>query len=192
MTWELVITRTRTEKRKSTVRTIGSYEVHHDGAAIDTRAQGAWATGQSVETHGPGDNTISGTRDHDRLEAGTYPLWTHGSPRYATFGYAQEHESLVIYDYWERPHPCLGIEGTGYRAGCLIHPGIGFLASIGCINLSDVLPGPDHDMDYTESWHRVVSVIDDVKSFLTSRTTSFPHVNNQPIPGATLTIIGEP
>jgi hypothetical protein len=52
--WELLITRVREEVRNGKRRTVGKYQVFHDGKAVRALA------GMCAETRGPGDNSKAG------------------------------------------------------------------------------------------------------------------------------------
>jgi hypothetical protein len=78
---------------------------------------------------------------------------------------------------------------TGNRTEILIHPGHGFLASIGCINLTAKLASGKSDIPFVDSRDRVIGAIQDLRSYLGS---SFPHYNGHPIGRATIVIDGEP
>ena len=75
------------------------------------------------------------------------------------------------------------------RTDILIHPGDGFLSSIGCINLCTSLPNANEPIDYAPSRKRVLAVLDDLKAFLGN---AFPNKNGKLIPNAFLVIDGEP
>ena len=139
------------------------------------------------EAHGPGDNTATGTAHHRRLEAKIYPLGTHSSaglfPKYATHGYTG---STIA---GAQARPAIRLDNTGYRSGVLFHPGMGFLWSVGCLNFSKPLSGPDKDIDYTDSRARVIAVIEDMKARLGD---AFPVRSWKTIPNAWMMIEGEP
>lgn len=71
----------------------------------------------------------------------------------------------------------------------MIHPGRGFLSSIGCINPAKSLANKTADIDFQDSRTRVIAIIDDLKAFLDS---DFPTKNGKPIPKAFVVIEGEP
>jgi hypothetical protein len=173
--WELHIQRDREQKRGTRRRTIGTYQIFHDG-----EAQGG-LSGTAVETKGLGDNNVMG--NGRRVEAGTYPLATQAGAHYVTIGY------LNSSDPDQTPKPGLLLTHTGNRVGILVHPGHGFLASVGCINLTKALASGATDIDFVDSRRRVIAAIDDLKGFLGS---AFPHHNGQPIANATVVIDGEP
>ena len=173
--WELLIIRKDVQQRRGRLRTVGTYQVFHDGDVQDQ------LSGTSVETKGPGDNQVQG--NGRRLEAKAYPLATQAGLHYVSIGY------LVSDDPDQTPKPGLAILQTGNRVGVLIHPGHGFLASIGCINLTARLTSGNVDIPFVDSRTRVIAVINDLKDFAGS---AFPHHNGQPIAGASLVIDGEP
>jgi flagellum-specific peptidoglycan hydrolase FlgJ/N-acetylmuramoyl-L-alanine amidase len=176
------ISRRRTEQRRGAgIRTVGNYEVFFRGQKIRD------LEGMVFETYGPGDNTATGTAYHRRVEAKTYPLGTHSSdglvPKYATHGYTASTAAFA------QSRPAIRLDKTGYRGGILMHPGGGFLSSIGCLNLSRPLTGPDDNIDYADSRERVVAIIEDMKARLGS---TFPSRSWMTIPNAWMVIEGEP
>ena len=175
--WELHIVRKTTQKRKSDgkVRTIGTYQVFHDGTEVKGLA------GVTAESRGIGDNKTP--KNGKRIEEGAYPLATQDGTKYDTIGYVQNESTSAV------PKPGIELMKTGARSEILIHPGIGFLASIGCINLATNLPNAEEPISYKRSRKRVIALIDDMKSFLKSK---FPTQNSRPIPNATVVIDGEP
>jgi len=166
MIWQLRITRLREDVRNGVHRTVGTYQVFHDGVP----AVGFWLCGYTAEPGGPGDNEHQG--DDRCLETGTYPLRTHPGVKYVTIGYAA---GLL------RPRPGLEVGNTGNRVAILLHPAHGFLSSIGCINASHPLLNVNADIEFDDSRARVVAVINDLHTFLGK---DFPKVNGQLIPNA--------
>ena len=71
----------------------------------------------------------------------------------------------------------------------MIHPGRGFLSSVGCINPAKSLGSKDTDIDFQDSRSRTIALIDDLKAFLGAK---FPSKNGKPIPNAFVVIEGEP
>ena len=71
----------------------------------------------------------------------------------------------------------------------LIHPGQGFLASIGCINPCTSLPNAAEMIDFVPSRKRVIAIINDLKAFSGG---DFPTKNGKEIPNAFVVIDGEP
>jgi hypothetical protein len=173
--WELLITRLREDNRDGRRRTVGQYQVFHDGAAV------ASLSGMCAETRGPGDNSKPG--NNRRIEAGRYPLRTQAGNKYVTIGFKQSTSATII------PRPGLDVDNTNKRVGILIHPGRGFLSSIGCINPANSLARSKVDIDFVDSRARVIAMIEDMKTFLGS---SFPTKNGRSIPKAFLIIEGEP
>ena len=177
--WELHIVRKGTQKRASDgkVRTVGRYQIYHDGV----KAKGKCASGAVAETQGPGDNKTAG--NNRRIEADTYPLWTQAGSKYVTHNYSKSLNPRVY------PKPGLELKGTGKRQEILIHPGQGFLASVGCINPCGVLVDANDYFDYVPSRERVIAIIDDLRVYCGSK---FPKLNGQAIPNAFVVIDGEP
>ncbi len=173
--WELFINRQSEQNRHGRTRTIGTYQIHHNGNARDG------LSGTSVETKGPGDNRVRG--NGRRIEAGRYPLATQAGSHYLTIGY------LVSNDPDQTPKPGLELLNTGNRTEILVHPGHGFLASVGCINLTARLASGNTDINFVDSRERVIDAINDLKNFLGN---DFPHFNGQPIANAWVVIDGEP
>lgn len=175
--WELLIRRQSTQRRASDgkVRTIGTYQVFHDGQAV------AGLAGVTAESRGRGDNSVA--MNGRRIEAGTYPLWTQDGTKYDTIGYVRNESTGA------RPKPGIELKGTGARAEILIHPGQGFLASIGCVNLATSLPNAGEPISYKGSRRRVIALIDDMRQFLGA---GFPTQNSKRIAHASVVIEGEP
>jgi hypothetical protein len=173
--WELLITRLREDIRNGRRRTVGQYQVFHDGSPV------SGLSGVCAETRGPGDNSRTG--NNRRIEAGRYPLRTQDGKKYVTIGYKGSASITVI------PRPGLDVGNTNKRVGILIHPGRGFLSSIGCINPAKSLTRAKADIDFIDSRTRVIAIIDDMKTFLGA---SFPKRNGRQIPNASLVIDGEP
>lgn len=173
--WELLITRLREEVRDGRRRTVGKYQVFHDGKLVQNLA------GMCAETRGPGDNSKAG--NNRRIEIGRYPLLTQDGRKYVTIGYRDSTSITVI------PRPALDVGKTNTRIGILIHPGRGFLSSVGCINPAKSLSQARTDIDFVDSRERVIAIIDDIKAFVGD---SFPKRNGRLIPNAALVIDGEP
>ncbi|TPK87358.1 hypothetical protein [Mesorhizobium sp. B2-4-17] len=169
--WELRITRAGEQPRKNRRRTIGRYEVFHDGVKV------VGLSGAMAETKGPGDNKTAG--NNRCVEAGTYGLFTQDGEKYVTIGYTANVNPAAL------KRPGLLLLPTGKRVGILIHPGRGFLSSIGCINPASKLGGADNDIDFIDSRKRVIAIIDDLKAFLGS---AFPASNGKKIPNASVVI----
>ena len=176
--WELHIQRQATQRRASDgkVRTVGVYQVYHDGQAV------AGLSGTTAESRGPGDNSMA--ENGKRVEAGRYPLWTQDGTKYDTIGYVQN-ESVSA-----KPKPGIELMETNKRKEILIHPGVnGFLSSIGCINLCTRLPDASEIINYPGSRKRVIALIDDMAQYLGAR---FPSQNSRRIPDTCVVIDGEP
>jgi hypothetical protein len=177
--WELHIVRQSEQERASDRRrrTVGTYQVFHDGIA----QIGADLWGLMAESKGPGANRPAG--NGKRVEPGTYPLFTQAGAKYVTWNYA-ETESLGVL-----PRPGIELKDTGERTEILIHPGVGFLASIGCLNPCASLPHAGEPITYRSSRRRVIALIEDMKAFL---GRDFPRTNGRAIPRAAVVIEGEP
>jgi len=173
--WELHIQRQSVQARGDRKRTIGVYRILHDGVPQDG------LSGTSVEAKGPGDNQVAG--NGRRVKAGTYPVATQAGSHYVTLGYR------VSDDSDQTPKPGFELLKTVNRREILVHPGHGFLASIGCINLTSPLANGATDIPFVDSRDRVIAAIDDMKAFLGD---GFPHHNGQPILRAQVVIEGEP
>lgn len=174
--WELHIKRNSVQQQGRSVRTVGTYQVFHDGTKIAALA------GTTAEPRGPGSNAVRGNKK--RVEARTYPLWTQGGTKYATIGYKQSEAPSA------KPKPGIELMETGNREEIIIHPGLNaFLSSVGCINLCTKLPDANEIIDYPGSRRRVIALIEDLKAFLGNR---FPTGNGRRIPDATVIIDGEP
>lgn len=168
--WLLHVRRLAEQVRGERRRTIGIYRVLHDG--VETQLSGT-----TVEAKGPGDNRVRG--NGRCLAPGSYPLATHEGQHYKTWGY------MVDDDCDRTPKPGLELLDTGARDDILVHPGHGFLASIGCINLTASLDGPAVDIPFVDSRTRVIAVIEDLKAFLGA---DFPRHNGRAIPRAHIVI----
>ena len=177
--WELLITRQAEQRRDSDGkrRTVGKYQVFHDGVA----QTGASMKGMTAESRGPGANKPK--NNGKRIEQGRYPLRTHGTDKYATLNF-KDSESPTAH-----PKPSIEVGNTVQREGILIHPGNGFLRSIGCINLCTSLPNKGEMIDYGPSRNRVIAMIEDLKAFVGQQ---FPKQNDRKIPNAFVVIDGEP
>jgi hypothetical protein len=173
--WELLISRQREDTRNDKRRTVGRYQVFHDGQKVTN------LSGICAETGGPGDNSKAGNKR--RIEKGRYPLRTQDGKKFVTIGYKDSTSTTVI------PRVGIAVGNTNKRIGILIHPARGFLWSVGCINPARALSGPKADIDFVDSRTRVIALIEDMKAFLGD---SFPKKNGRLIPNATLIIDGEP
>jgi len=177
--WELHIVREAEQRRAADGRrrTVGRYQVYHDGAA----QTGADLQGTTAESKGPGANWPAD--NGKRIEQGRYPLWTHAPGRYATFNYSGSEDPDA------EPKPGFELKDTGARYEILVHPGHDFLASVGCINLCQSLPSAHESITYAPSRKRIISVVTDMKNYL---GPEFPKSNGKIIPRAWVIIDGEP
>ena len=175
--WELhIIRHTEQTNSKGGRRTVGSYQVYHDGIAqteIDM-------SGSIAETRGPGANYPKD--NHRRVEEGRYPLWTQKGGKFVTFKYTDSLNPAV------KPKPGLLLMQTGAREGIIIHPGSGFLSSVGCLNPCTSLPNATEQIDFKPSRRRVISLIEDLKNYV----VNFPEKGRMLIPNAFVIIEGEP
>lgn len=177
--WEFHIVRQSEQRRASDGhrRTVGTYAIYQDGK----KQPGLRLSGAVAETRGPGANRPNG--NGRRLEAGRYPLWTQAGTNYVTYGYNASESRTA------KPKPGIELMETGERTEILIHPGYGFLSSVGCINPCTSLPTAEEMIDYVASRRRVLAIIDNIRVYL---GTSFPMANGQNIPRAFVVIDGEP
>lgn len=177
--WEFHIVRKSEQRRASDGkrRTVGTYQIFHDGV----RQVGAGLSGTVAETRGPGANRPAG--NNRRIEPGRYPLFTQDGSRYVTIGYTESESP------WARPKPGLELKETGARSEILIHPGQGFLASIGCINPCTSLPNAAELIDFAPSRKRVIAIIENLKTYAGD---AFPARNGKKIPNAFVVIDGDP
>ncbi len=177
--WEFHIVRQSEQRRDSDHkrRTIGKYQVFRDGVA----QIGVGLSGTVAETRGPAANRPAG--NGRRIETGRYPLATQNGGKYVTHGYKQSESTGAT------PKPGLELLGTDERSEILIHPGQGFLASVGCINPCTRLPNKNEHIDYKPSRKRVIAIIEDLKNYLEGE---FPAVNGKKIPRAFVVVDGDP
>jgi hypothetical protein len=177
--WEFHIVRKSEQRRASDGkrRTVGTYQIFHNGV----KQTGKGLSGTVAETRGPGANKPA--ENNRRVEEGRYPLFTQGGTKYVTIGY-KESESTSA-----KPKPGIELMDTGSRKEILIHPGQGFLASVGCINPCTSLPKATEMIDYIPSRKRVIAIIEDLKAFAGA---GFPTKNGKKIPNAFVVVDGEP
>ena len=177
--WEFHIVRKSEQKRASDGkrRTVGTYQIFHDGV----KQTGAGLSGMVAETRGPGANKPAG--NNRRIEEGRYPLFTQDGAKYVTIGY-KESESTSA-----KPKPGIELKETGSRSEILIHPGQGFLSSIGCINPCTSLPNANEMIDFVPSRKRVIAIINDLTAFTGA---AFPKTNGKKIVNAFVVAEGEP
>lgn len=169
--WELHVVRTGEQRRDDAVRTVGRYRVYRDGAPAPD------LTGMIAEPGGPGDNAAADCGL--RIEAGGYALATQDGDSYCSIGY------VVDADHRVRRKPALQLRGTGRRTDILLHPGHGFLASLGCLNPAGDLATGDADLSFADSRRRVVALIEDLEHYAGD---AYPAGNGQPIPRARVVI----
>ena len=170
--WKLTVRRKAEHRRSGRRRVVGTYQVFHNGQPVPG------LSGMSVESPGPGDNSKAGYRRC--IAPGIYSLATHDGERYCTIGYTDNTNPAAL------PRPGLLVAGTGERDSILVHPGRGFLASVGCLNLTRPLWGGDDDMDFVESRTRVIALIEHMRACLAEQ---FPGENGQEIPTAVIEIV---
>jgi hypothetical protein len=175
--WEFHVVRKSVQKRASDgkKRTIGTYAVFHDGKPVPG------LSGTTAESRGPGDNQVPG--NGKRIEPGRYPLATQAGTKFVTHNFTGNLNQAAL------PRPGVELLKTGARSEILIHPGMGFLASVGCINLAKSLPNPEEKISFLGSRTRTIAIIEDLKAFLGSK---FPGTNGKSIPNAFAVIDGEP
>ncbi len=161
----------------SFARTIGEYRCYWNGAAIEG------LKGQMVERPGPGDNTTEVGDNHDlRIRAGAYRLAIQNGVHYKTYNYDQNGTT-----YEQIPKPGLLLRDTEERSAILIHPGEGYVKSIGCLNPATGLTDADSAINFMDSRRQVITIIDTMKAKIGSR---FPPSGT--IPEAIILIEGEP
>jgi murein DD-endopeptidase MepM/ murein hydrolase activator NlpD len=178
--WEILISRTATQRRSSDgrVRTVGTYHVFHDGAeatgTIQVGGREVPLFGTAAESPGPSQNARRADEGFPtRILAKGYTMRASGGPTYVTSGFRQDLEIAP-------GMPGLELTDTGRRTDILIHPGKNeFLSSVGCINLCTSLPNADETIDYPGSRRRVIALIEDMKAFLGGLPGP-----DQPIPNA--------
>lgn len=177
--WEFHIVRKSEQKRASDGkrRTVGTYQIFHNGV----KQTGAGLSGTVAETRGPGANRPAG--NNRRVEEGRYPIFTQDGSKYVTIGY-KDSESTTA-----KPKPGIELKETGQRQEILIHPGQGFLSSVGCINPCTSLANAGVMIDFIPSRKRVIAIINDLKAFA---GTGFPTRNGKKIPNAFVVVDGEP
>lgn len=175
--WEFYIKRESEQDRGNRRRTVGGYQIYHDGV----KQNGLGLSGTVAEARGPGKNKPKG--NGKRIEEGRYPLWTQDGDNYKTYNYKVSNKPKTT------PKPSLELKATGARTEILIHPGYGFLASIGCINPCTSLPHKDENIDFVPSRDRVIAIIEDLKNYSGG---AFPKKNGFEIPNAFVVIDGEP
>jgi len=169
--WELHVVRSHEQHHSGQMRTVGRYQVYRDGVPV------AGLAGTTAEPGGPGDN---GAPDCGRrVEAGSYTLATQNGDSYCSIGYVIDPDPKVL------RKPALALEATGTRTDILIHPGHGFLASLGCVNPTSELANSDIEIDFKDSRHRVVAMMHDLEGYVGD---TYPTYNGCSIPGASIVI----
>jgi hypothetical protein len=92
--WEIQVKRLREQKRGTARRTVGAYQVFHNGQpARPLTVSGVEVplSGTSAESPGPSQNVHPATaRNPSRILPGRYPLKTSGGPTYVTHGYRSD------------------------------------------------------------------------------------------------------
>ena len=184
--WEFHVQRISEQSRGKKTRTVGTYQVFHDGqAATSVVVDGREVplAGTIAESRGPSQNDAPATTAKpSRILPGRYPLKTSGGPTYVTNGYRND---LKI----RAKMPGIELRKTGKRTAILLHPGKDeFLSSIGCLNPCTSLPDADEDISYGGSRRRVIALIEDMKVFL----GGIPSGGDLPILNAFAVIDGDP
>jgi hypothetical protein len=178
--WELHMIRTAEQRKwndRYRIRTVGRYQVYHDGTPQNRR----YMRGMFAETRGPGDNSRPG--NNRRIEEGTYTLHTQGGTKYKTIGYSESGSTNA------QPKPGIELKGCRPRTEILIHPGRGFLSSVGCINPCTSLPNGTEPITYSTSRLRTIALLEDLKAYLGD---DFPTRNERTVPRSFVVIDGEP
>lgn len=185
--WELHVQRVMEQSLGAMVRTVGTYQVYHDGVAaagkVTVDGIATPLAGLTAEARGPGQNEMPATAESpSRIRAGRYPLMTWGGSMYKTIGYRRDLETAAAM-------PGIGLGETGNRTAIIIHPGKDvFLSSIGCLNPFTSLEDESEIIAYPGSRRRVIAMIEDMKRFL----GTFPAQGNRAIRKAAVVIEGEP
>jgi murein DD-endopeptidase MepM/ murein hydrolase activator NlpD len=176
--WEIRIERRSEQTHAGRTRTVGTYQVLHDGlpatGTIRIDGKDVPLSGTTAESPGPSQNAKRADEGFPtRILAGSYTMQTSGGPEYVTTGYRQD---ITIAPQM----PGLELTDTGRRTDILIHPGKeAFLSSVGCINLCTSLDTPEEIINYPGSRRRVIALIEDMKAFLGGLPGP-----DQPIPNA--------
>jgi hypothetical protein len=173
--WVLRVRRLRQELRAgmSFARTVGTYQVYHDGVPVEGLA------GVTVERQSRGDGA-AGKENRLPIGAGQYPLLVHATKKYATTKYHSNGSS---------PRPALQVGHSSEGAAVLVHPAGGYGSTLGCINLAGPLSGPRKNMTLADSISRVIAVIEDLRAYVGQ---SFPRKAGGRIADALILIEGEP
>ncbi|HST37730.1 MAG TPA: M23 family metallopeptidase [Allosphingosinicella sp.] len=162
--WEIRIDR-KLEQTHGKTRTVGSYQVYHDGekatGTINVDGKDVPLFGTTAEAAGPSQNAKTADEGFPtRIVAKTYPMQTSGGPTYVTHGYRTDEQIAA-------QMPGLELKGTDRRTDILIHPGKDeFRSTVGCINLCTHLDTPGEIISYKGSRRRVIALIEDMKAYL--------------------------
>lgn len=170
--------RLRQEQRtsKKYARTIGDYDCYWNRTKIPE------LSGQMVERGGPGDNTKAvGDKNDRRIKAGVYPLGIHDGTKFKSIGY------VINENHAAMPRPGILLKKTHERTVVLIHPGMDYVWSKGCINPASGLVNANSAISYSDSRARVIAIIDYIKSKVTIPVGKEPE-----IPECVIFIEGEP
>ncbi len=174
----LRVIRERTEERGSgsgkRYRTVGRYECYWNGTLVNDPD----LSGASVEPRGPGSNKKKGVNKSLRIEQGTYPLGTHVGTKYASINYKKD----------SKPRPGIYVFDTDNRKHILVHRGVGFKASIGCINLTGSIVDVDDDIGKNTSFARMDALI----QYMDSKLADFTATSRKESASAWLVVEGEP
>jgi murein DD-endopeptidase MepM/ murein hydrolase activator NlpD len=182
--WEIRIERRSEQTHGRQTRTVGTYQVYHDGqpatGTIRVGDKDVPLSGTTAEAAGPSQNAKRASEGFPtRILAQSYPMQASGGPTYVTHGYRQDETVAPMM-------PGLELTDTGRRTDILIHPGKNeFRSSVGCINLCTHLDTPQEMIGYPGSRRRVIALIEDMKAFLGALPGA-----DQPIPNA-FVVIGE-
>jgi hypothetical protein len=181
--WELHIRRLLEQSGGGRKRTVGAYQVFHNGVAaahmIEVDGVDVPLSGTTAESPAPSQNDHPATpANPSRIVAKRYSLKTSGGPEYKTNGYRHD---LHI----EPAMPGIELTDTGNRTDIIVHPGKdAFLSSIGCINLCTRLPDAQEIINYSGSRRRIIALIEDMRGFL----GAIPGGDDQAIPNAAIVI----
>lgn len=180
--WEIRIERKSVQSAGGRTRTVGAYQVFHDGAkatgTIKVDGKDVPLSGTTAESPGPSQNAKRADEGFPtRIVARSYKMKTAGGPHYVTSGFRADEQIAP-------PMPGLELSDTDRRTDILIHPGKNeLLSSVGCINLCTALPDAGERIDYPGSRRRVIALIEDLKQVLGGLPGP-----DQPIPDAIVVI----
>jgi peptidoglycan LD-endopeptidase LytH len=162
--WEIRIERRFEQTHGGKTRTVGTYQVFHDGekatGTIRIGDKDVPLFGITAEAAGPSQNDRTAEEGFPtRIVARTYPMQTSGGPTYVTHDYRPD-ETIA------QGMPGLELKDTGRRTDILIHPGKNqFRSTVGCVNLCTHLDTPEEIISYPGSRRRVIALIEDMKRF---------------------------